>query len=50
MTMVGGHNNESTLELASLAKVFDSCFDRIVKLEEFTESSIVVERVHLLVD
>jgi len=43
-------DDQSLIDLAKLGQVVDGSLDSIIKLEELAESTVVVERVHLLVD
>ena len=48
--MIGGDDNESLFEFSDLLEVLESSLDSLVEFHELSESSGVVESVHLLVD
>jgi hypothetical protein len=50
VTVVGSDDDESVLELADLLEVLHGGLDGVVKFKELAQSTVVVERVHLLID
>ena len=50
VAVVGGDDHEGVVEFADFFEVRHGGFDGIVELEEFAESAVVVEEMHLFVD
>jgi hypothetical protein len=50
VSVVGSDNDQSLVELSNLFEVLNGLTERVVKLEQFTESTVVVHGVEHLVD
>jgi hypothetical protein len=50
VTVVSGDEDKSLLEAVGFVEVLDGGLDSVVKLEQFTESTVIVKDMHHLVD